>query len=84
MMINRRTFIQRAGLAAATPAFAALVPLPHTQALPAQDRSPLPPDSPSSNSIVFKVAGWDCSDAGNSAEDEILISISQSWRAVWR
>ena len=85
MRIDRRAFIQCAAVVATTPAFAALLPLsPTVQASPVPNRSPLAWDSTEANSIVFKIAGWDCYDAKGSAEDEVLIRINQSWRTAWR
>jgi len=85
MMIDRRAFIQGAALAATTPVIAALLPLsPHTQGSPAPGGSALTTDPHDADSIVFKIDGWDCSDAEHSTENEVLISISQCWRVAWR
>jgi len=85
MMIDRRAFIQCAALVATTPTVATLFRLsPTVQASPVPTASPVARNSTDANFIVFKVDGWDCSDAKNSTENEVLIRINQSWRAAWR
>jgi hypothetical protein len=85
MRIDRRGFIQCAALVATTPVFTALLPFsPTAQAPPVPGRLPSPRDSTDANSIVFKIDGWDCSDAKGSTENEVLIRINQSWRTAWR
>jgi hypothetical protein len=64
MIMDRRTFIQRAALVAATPAIAALFPLPSpaqsdlATSLSRLSRKARTGTDP--NSIVFKIDGWDC------------------------
>jgi hypothetical protein len=85
MIIDRRTFIQCATVAATTQALAALLPLSsHAQNAPAPGASHLAAELRDANSIVFKIDGWDCSDAETSADNEVLIRINHSWRAAWR
>jgi TAT (twin-arginine translocation) pathway signal sequence len=87
-MMDRRTFIQGAALAAATPAFAALVPLPSdARSSIATVTNPAPyvnEDGSDVKAVVFNIDGWDLSDVKTSTENEVLIRINQSWRTAWR
>jgi hypothetical protein len=85
MTIDRRSFIQRTVLLAASPTLAALYPRASIA------ESPLPPElSPQAtgatdaNLVVFKVDGWDYCGARVSNGSEVLVRINQSWRATWR
>lgn len=73
-MIDRRTLIAGAGIAAITPVFS-----------PALDLfdSPLPPQAPSIPRPVFMIQGWSVpSDSGTA--DEVWIRVGHSWRTAWR
>jgi hypothetical protein len=83
MTIDRRTFIQCAGVAAATPVFAALLPLsPSAKASPLS-RSSLAQDATNADSTVFKIDGWDDCNRELLTGSEVSIRINQSWRAAW-
>jgi len=80
MMIDRRTFIiQGATLLATAPAFGVM--LPHSSAA----QAPLMTEvGAGENSAVFKIHGWDHYEGEASNENEVWITINQSWRAAWR
>jgi hypothetical protein len=91
MMIDRRTFIQRAVFVAATPAIAALFSPPSSaQSHLSTVSNRLPQTAETrmdANSIMFKIDGWNC--GGDIALDRlsantVLIRINQSWQTVWR
>ena len=87
MIIGRRTFIQRTALVAAAPAFASLLSLSSTaQSHTSPLSGPLQPQPAAGgkdmNGAVFKIDGW--GDCENSAGDQVLIRINQSWKTAWR
>ena len=91
MMIDRRTFLQRAAFVAATPPLAALFPLPSSaqpQLSTVLNRLPQTAETRTdANALVFKIDGWDCGGdltLDGSPANTVLIRINQSWRTAWR
>jgi hypothetical protein len=95
MIVDRRTFILVSAPFVAASAALTIFPT----LLPGTAPSQLAADRKDSQSVVFKIAGWDrCADvagdclrtssaglmASNSIGDEIFISVNQSWRTAWR
>ena len=70
MMIDRRTFVVGAGLAALTPAWASSLPQ-----LPAAATSASPP--------VFMITGWS-SEGDNGSDGQVWITVGHGWRTAWR
>lgn len=69
-MIDRRTFVAGATLAAVAPTLALL---------------PAPPPTPATDSgrLVLKIDGWSLLEEGTPA-DAAWIRIGHSWRTAWR
>jgi hypothetical protein len=98
MMIDRRTFIQSAGVVVATSA--AAVVLPRSSRAQSQNSLTVGPglamvdDGTKGGLVVFKIDGWDHHTAlvGSSpnavttvsSSNEVGIKINQSWRTAWR
>jgi hypothetical protein len=83
-MISRRTFLQDMALVASAPAFSNLLLI--SSAAPSNASVPpgaLPP-KPAMKKVVFKIHGWDRQCENESDGDHVWISISDSWRTVWR
>jgi len=83
MKIGRRNFIQGTACVATAPAFAALVAFSSAASSPASTPPGATPRAVTGgqdgNCSGFKIAGWDCA-----SEDDVLISINQSWKTAWR
>ena len=81
MIIDRRSFIE--GTLGTLPMVAALL---STDPTPSSDASLLHHQTSwqaaDTNSIVFKIDGWDSCDT--TMDNQILIRINQAWRAAWR
>jgi hypothetical protein len=97
MVIDRRTFLQVSGFAAAGPALFSLSLLARAEPSQAPQLSPRSnPPQPAVNTNLFKIDGWDSSSdipvdsslaadgIGDSTNDPVLIKVTRSWRASWR
>ena len=88
MPMDRRTFILSSSVMAATPALASMIKksansglsdLPATVALP----SGVPVTATATYDISFKIDGWEPREEV-AADEQLWLSINQSWRANWR
>ena len=70
MMIDRRNFIASATLVFVAPAI---------HLLPSQQ----PSSAASQSSVVFMIRGWSVQDDRGGA-NQVWITVSNSWRTVWR
>jgi hypothetical protein len=103
MTIGRRTFLRHSALVGALSALASFLSLSsivsHAELLPASS-SPEPDEvGTDSNSVEFKIDGWNRGDSVASAgpttcssdpttkvtpDNQVWLSINQSWRTAWR
>lgn len=99
MTIGRRTFLRHSALVGTLSALASFLSLSsivsHAELLPASS-SPQPDEvGTDSNSVEFKIDGWNCADGGSTTspsdpttsvipKDHVWLSINQSWRSAWR
>ena len=103
MTIDRRTFLRHSALVGAVSALASFLSLSsivsQAELLPGSSSPQLDEVGTDSNSVEFKIDGWDSGDgvanAGSTTfssdpttsvrpKDRVWLSINQSWRTAWR
>jgi hypothetical protein len=83
-MINRRTFLQNVAFVASAPALTNLFLISSTAQSPASESVATSKPQPPGKNAVFKIHGWDRQGGSESQDNQVWISINDSWRTAWR